>query len=972
MSTPTISTSETKLEALKLQSSAYGVTVPVLGGVNRIPGNLLDYMDFKATPNTSTQSAGGKGGGVKTENTTFTYSASVLMAICHGVIGAISRIWKGKQVYSGGWSPALVNGATETYTPPGSGAMTYTLAHGSTLIGEPTIKGPFGFWVVQLAAGTDYTLAGSVITVLRDRWRGVALTVNYQWGTGAPDLSPLTALGLTLATGDMGQAAASWLTSAHPDRALNYPGLAYVHAQDYNLGGDASVDNHSFEVQGSGAYRYGAALPDCNPAEFTAGLLTNGRYGARMPAETVEVQTWLDYCAAAGLLMSPLLTEQVRAADYIDQICKFTNAAPVWSYDRLRIVPYGDAALTANGVTYTPNTTPLFDLDDDHWLQAGTDDPLAWNQKEPSERFNHVRVEFNDRANYYNKNIAEAKDDADIAANGLRSMAVVSAPWICDAAVARLVAEILKQRSLNITGTGTVKLPWAYCLLECMDLVTITDAALGFLKKPVRITAIGEDENGDLEVEVEDWPLGTASPTMYPSQVAGGYQHDYNVAPGSVEAPTVVEAPGALTVNGLELLIATTGLGAMWGGCRVWVSLDGTNYKQVATLNGGSRYGTLDGAAGSSGALAVLLKKGTMLSGTAADASALNTLCWVGGASPEFFAYETATLTSALHYTLGGGGIVRGAYGSAAAAHASGVPFVRIDDAVARSGPIDLGYIGRTIHLKFTSFNIYGGGEEQLASVTDYTYAITGAQQYGNAGALAVATLSSIASDNVLTPDEKPRVILDRDVIVAEQSGIDTQAASYQVTTELTAYDTAVSDLVAYLATLTTPVAWDNLTGNTTIVGTTFRTKFADVYTARQALRNKMDANAKTAITLDSHDFGGTFGSAGSNQTQRSFTVTPGVSCTVDFTATLTAAFVLPDSGMQVYWTVTPAGGSALTLGACDSNSSSRQSFTCATSFAATGGVTLTFALKSSTPTSPPGLTYPLLYASSMRVMQHV
>jgi hypothetical protein len=315
---------------------------------------------------------------------------------------------------------------------------------------------------------------------------------------------------------------------------------------------------------------------------------------------------------------------------------------------------------------------------------------------------------------------------------------------------------------------------------------------------------------------------------------------------------------------------------------------------------------------------------------------------------------------------------VRGAYGTAAAAHASGAPFVRIDDAVARSGPIDLGYIGRTVHLKFTSFNIYGGGEEQLASVTDYTYAITGVQQYGNAGALAVATLAGIASDNLLTPDEKPRVIMDRDVIVAEQSGIDAQAASYQVSTELTAYDNAVSALTTYLATLTSPVLWSDLSGSTTIVGTTFRTKFADVYTTRQALRNKMDANGKPVIVLDANDFGGTFGSAGTNQTQRSFTVTPAVSCTVDFTATLTAAFVLPDSGMSVYWTVTPAGGSELTLGACNSNSSSRQSFACATSFSAAGGVTLTFALKSSTPTSPPGLTYPLLYASSMRVTQFV
>lgn len=854
----TISTSETKIEALKLQSSAYGATIPVVGGINRIPGNLVWYGDFLATAHTTTEDQGGKGGGVKTQNTTYSYSASVLMGICQGPIGAIARIWKGKELFTGGWSAAQFETAAETYTPPGSGAMTYALTHGASLIGAPVVSylvsrevvGESTSWTyeqpVQLAGGVDYSLSAGVITVLNEALRGQLLSIGYQWGAGSPDLSPLTELGISLASGDMSQTAPAWLTASHPGEALAYPGLAFVHAQGYSLGTGAQVDNHSFEVQGSGAYAYGAALPDCNPAQFAADLLANGRYGARMPAATIDVAAWSDYCAAAGLLMSPLLTEQVRAGDFVEQICKFTNAAPVWSFDRLRIVPYGDAAITGNGVTYTPNTTPLYDLDDDHWLAEGSDDPLHWQVKEPSDRYNHVRVEFNDRSNYYNKTIAEAKDDADIDTRGLRTMATISAPWICDAAVARLVAQIVLQRSLNISGTGVVRLPWAFCLLECMDLVTLTDSALSFDKLPVRITSIGEDEEGTLELEVEDWPLGSASGTRYPSQVAGGFKHDYNAAPGSVAAPVIFEAPGALTLNGLEVYVAATGLGAAWGGCNVWVSLDGSNYKRVGTINGGSRYGNLSASAASSGTVAVELLRGALISGSVDDAAALNTLCFVGGAAEEFLAYETATLTSALHYDLGSN--VRGAYGTAAAAHASGAAFVRVDDAVAHSGPIDLGYIGRTIHIKLTSFNVYGGGEELLSAVTDYTYTVTGVRIYGNAGAAALAGIATIASDGVLSPNEKPRVILDRDVIVAEQSGIDAQATNYAVTTEKTTYDTAVSALTTYLATLTTPVAWDNLTGNTTITGTTFRGKFADVYAARQALHDKIAANAKARL----------------------------------------------------------------------------------------------------------------------------
>lgn len=734
----TIATSETKIEALKLQSSAYGLPIPVLGGVNRIPGNLIDYVDFKATAHTTTQSRGGKGGGVKTQNTTYTYSASVVMGICQGQIGAISRVWKGKEVLTGGWSPAAIAAATETYTVPGSGPMAYTLAHAATALGAPSISytqdheytneggSVVGYsQVVRLASGRDFSFADGVVTILKAAYRGQALTIQYQWGSGAPDLSPLVELGITLVKGDLVQPAASWLVSDHPARAFTYPGLAYVHAEDYDLGSGASVDNHSFEVQGAGAYRYGPTLPDCNPAEFSADLLTNDRYGARLPADTLDVEDWVTYCAATGLLMSPLLKEQQRAGDYVEQICRMTNSAPVWSYDRLRIVPLGDVATTGNGATYTPNTTPLYDLDDDSWLQDGTEDPLQWENKQPSDRYNHVRVEFNDRGNYYNTTIAEAKDDADISVNGLRTMATVSAPWICDAAVAALVARILMQRSLNITGTGRIKLPWSYCLLEPADLVTLTDEALGFAKLPVRITAIGDDEDGTLEVEVEDWPLGTASPARYPSQVAAGFQHNYNASPGSVDVPVFFEAPVERTTTGLEVYAAVKGSGPFWGGCGVWISLDGSNYKRMATVYGGARYGSLTGPI-SAGNLPVAVS-GQLLSGSAADAAGLSTLCWVGGAVQEYLAYETATLGgSAGVYTLSG--LVRGGYGtSTASAHANGAPFVRVDDAIAKSGPLDLALIGKTISLKFTSFNIFQAGEQSLADVSAYTYAITGA-----------------------------------------------------------------------------------------------------------------------------------------------------------------------------------------------------------------------------------------------------
>lgn len=111
--------------------------------------------------------------------------------------------------------------------------------------------------------------------------------------------------------------------------------------------------------------------------------------------------------------------------------------------------------------------------------------------------------------------------------------------------------------------------------------------------------------------------------------------------------------------------------------------------------------------------------------------------------------------------------------------------------------------------------------------------------------AAANAALADIASDNKLTPVEKKTVIANKNAIIGEQSGIDAQATAYSVTTEKTAYDNAITALTSYLATLTTPTLWSDLSGTTNVVGSTFRQKFLDVYNARQVLLNKIYANAK-------------------------------------------------------------------------------------------------------------------------------
>lgn len=108
----------------------------------------------------------------------------------------------------------------------------------------------------------------------------------------------------------------------------------------------------------------------------------------------------------------------------------------------------------------------------------------------------------------------------------------------------------------------------------------------------------------------------------------------------------------------------------------------------------------------------------------------------------------------------------------------------------------------------------------------------------------ANTAITNIASDSILSPGEKPAIVQDYAVITGEQAGIDAQAAAYSITTEKTAYDAAVTALTTYLGTL---IGWNTVPGSdVAIVGTTFRSKFADVYTTRQAVLNKIAEVAGT------------------------------------------------------------------------------------------------------------------------------
>jgi hypothetical protein len=174
-------------------------------------------------------------------------------------------------------------------------------------------------------------------------------------------------------------------------------------------------------------------------------------------------------------------------------------------------------------------------------------------------------------------------------------------------------------------------------------------------------------------------PIGIGAALAYPKQTTAGPPLDPLVAPGDTNPPILFEPPPGLTAGAVEVWIIVSG-GANWGGCQIWLSLDGTTYAYAGTIYRGGRQGVLTATLAShadpdtANTLAVDLteSQGQLLSGTTADADAFVTLCYCDG---ELIAYATATLTAAHHYDLTY--LRRGVYGTPVGAHSAGASFAR-------------------------------------------------------------------------------------------------------------------------------------------------------------------------------------------------------------------------------------------------------------------------------------------------------
>ena len=301
----------------------------------------------------------------------------------------------------------------------------------------------------------------------------------------------------------------------------------------------------------------GDFLDDANPAEIIKDFLTNERYGAGFPLDNLDDPTALsgssfaEYCQASSLLVSTFLDGHQKAIEWLDALTKLCNTAMFFSGKKLKFRPFGDVDLSDNSATWAANMTPVYDLTDDQFLpwaaaelgsepKPGQDDPILGTRTNSADADNWLSIEYTDRSNFYNSTTITVDDQGLVDTYGLRIGDSIQGRAFCNSTSAKNSAQLIMQRKAYVRNFPIkFQLGWQYCLLEPMDIVSLTGryGDLYLQEQPVRILSIEEDDGGKLTIEGEAIPTGAPTPPI---------------------VKELIELDGTATVEGLGPFTLTT------------------------------------------------------------------------------------------------------------------------------------------------------------------------------------------------------------------------------------------------------------------------------------------------------------------------------------------------------------------------------------------------------------------------------
>jgi len=629
--------------------------------------------------------------------------------------------------------------------------------------------------------GGNYTYTASVMLALCEGASdGYTIQVGRVWNGQNETIIGVAPHGIGggIFPGTANQAA--WSTAAAIGHTLSYPYTCYYAHANLDLGASANLPNFNFELYSTySGKNVAAGSPDANFGDVIPDFLTNPRYTLNFPAQYLEgFDTLTQYHLAAGIFVSPLLKDAEQVTSLLQRWATVGNFWIFWSGTALKVVCLGDTTITGNGVTFTPNITPVYDLTPDNFVVAdrnsNKNEPrIKVTRKDPADGYNQVQLNCSIRstgsgptAPAYQDRPYRWQDQTSIDHVGVQAPNTISSSEICTDSVAAVVVSLIGKRQQYIRNDYSFKLPYNFVLLEPGDIVTLTDPLLGFTKVPVRIKQVDEDDKYVLSFVAEQFTqgIGTASIQAY-EQWAGSSPFQTNSTPSSTNAPAFLQPPLSLTQNLSQLWIALSGA-PDWGGCGVFISFDsGTNYTQVGEIETASLQGTLTASLPLTSGLDttnvlsidLALSQGVLpATATYADADAYRTLILV---DQELMAYGNVTPTG--EYTNDLKYLRRGLYGTSPAAHSAGASFARIDSTKVFEYSIPPSYLGVLLNFKFPSVNVFLNQAQSLADCTAYAFTPVGAnptnlqvfRNYGNVDSHGGAAAEPILTDLVATWD---------------------------------------------------------------------------------------------------------------------------------------------------------------------------------------------------------------------------
>ena len=756
---------------LQLNTAVGTLPIPILWGRQKMTGNLIWYNGFTAYQK---DAGGGKGGGKSHAfggggQKETDYRADIILALCEGPVYNIGFTWKDQGLYAAWYLNLFLTGGdqnqqpwvwTELWYPAQAVAYSgtaYMAAAWYQMGTTPTI-GNLSFEVYGNMSGSgvngvDADPAAVIFDFLTHPRYGAGFdpasidTTTLFGSSGDASLqSYCRSLGICFSPLISSQEAGSsilnrWLQICNCTAVWSGGLLKFIPYGDTVVNeGDQQTVSRTFSIPyvvppDSGAgYYLPAQISVASPDEFVSdGGVVYASNGFPLIYIGIFVISPSNFTLPKGTYgMNPV-------GNYI--FSNFDEGVPVTMTYTVR---------STNG--FGPLLTPRYDLGDGDYIATKDQDPITVERVDVYSLPSIQRIEVTSRSNAYAVTPIEARDQAQIETYGPRVGSTVTAHEICDEfTVGPVVAQLILQRALYVRAKYTWKLSWEFCLLDPMDVVTINDPGLGLNATSVRIVSIEEDDNGLLTVIAEELVSGIGTPMTNPSSGALGPQHSFAQTAIAVNCPLLYQPPTSLTGGTAQIWAGASpqpgGSGTQWGGANVWASLDGATYAQAATITAPLNQGLLSAAlpvaiAGldSVNTLSVdlTMSKG-VLTGTDPTSASLGVTRSV--VDNELVSFTTATLTGTDAYNLTG--LYRGMNGTTPAAHGTGAPFARLDDAVV-TYDIPSGLTGQTIYFKFQSFNGYGGGLQDLANCAVYTITVGSA---GTTHPIAIQLQSGVPLD---------------------------------------------------------------------------------------------------------------------------------------------------------------------------------------------------------------------------------